>query len=111
MKARLATFAASWIGRLVMVAALIGAAWWIVSSLSGGKSARVEADLNGNRAGAAVESGADAANTTGDVADRAADIDGKVSDARSEIDRAETGDDIDAAGRDGLCDLSPDYCR
>lgn len=59
----------AWLTRPVMyligggVAAL--AIWWLVATLTGGKRAKVEANLNANVAGAAVESGKDAVNTVG----------------------------------------------
>ena len=59
----------TWLTRPIMY--LIGAvlfalaAWWLVSSLTGGKRAKVEAKLNSNVAGAVLESGRDAVNTVG----------------------------------------------
>lgn len=47
-----------------VVAAL--ALWWLVATLTGGKRAKVEAQLNSNIAGAALDSGRDAVNTVGD---------------------------------------------
>ena len=41
------------------------AAWWLVATLTGGKRAKVEATLNRNVAGAALESGKDAVGTVG----------------------------------------------
>lgn len=59
------------IGALV----LFGLVWWLVASLTGGKRARVEAELQGNRAEAGLESGRDAVDTVGEqgAAERAAD--------------------------------------
>ena len=58
-----------WLTRTVAYA--IGAAilalgaWWLVATLTGGKSAKVQAKLSGNVAGAALESGKDAVGTVG----------------------------------------------
>lgn len=40
-------------------------AWWLVVTLMGGKRAKVEAELNRNVAGAALDSGRDAVGTVG----------------------------------------------
>lgn len=44
---------------------LIGIGWWLVSTVIGGASAKTEARLARNAAGAAIESGRDAVNTIG----------------------------------------------
>ena len=49
------------IGAVVVALAI----WWLVSTVMGGKRAEVQAKLNGNIAGAALESGKDAVNTVG----------------------------------------------
>ena len=50
---------------LIGAVLILLAAWWLVATLTGGKRAKVEAKLNGNVAGAALESGKDAVNTVG----------------------------------------------
>ena len=52
----------TWLIGAVLIAL---AAWWLVATLTGGKRAKVEAELNSNIAGAALESGRDAVNTVG----------------------------------------------
>ena len=51
--------------RIGIGVALLLAAWWLVATLTGGKRAKVEATLNRNAAGAALESGKDAVGTVG----------------------------------------------
>ena len=59
----------TWLTRPVIyaIAAVVAALaiWWLVATLLGGKRAEVQAKLNGNIAGAALESGKDAVNTVG----------------------------------------------
>ena len=57
------------VGALIVVCL---AAWWLVATLTGGKSAKVQVKLSGNVAGAALESGKDAVGTVGAVGERAA---------------------------------------
>lgn len=52
----------AWLIGAVLIAL---AAWWLVATLTGGKRAKVEAKLNSNVAGAALDSGRDAVNTVG----------------------------------------------
>lgn len=62
----------AWVIGAVIIA---GVAWWLITSLMGGKSAKVEAELNRNQAGAALESGKDAVGVVGGVGDRASEAD------------------------------------
>lgn len=50
---------------LIGAVLIVLAAWWLIATLTGGKRAKVEARLNGNVAGAALESGRDAVGTLG----------------------------------------------
>ena len=52
----------AWLIGAVLIALAV---WWLVSAVFGGKRAKVEAKLNGNIAGAALESGKDAVNAVG----------------------------------------------
>lgn len=88
------------------VALIIG--WWLISSLTGGKSAKVQAELNGNVAGAALESGKDAVGAVGAAAQRASDSDQLTQENRDAIQKAEgasvaVSPAADAAGIDALC--------
>jgi hypothetical protein len=56
---------ARWIWCLIIIAVVIGASWWIVTSLIGGKVAKVEAKLGQAQTEAALESGADAVASVG----------------------------------------------
>lgn len=73
-------------------------------------SDRAKAELGENTTEAAQASGSDAVNAAGDSQAREGQIKRKVDDAKAKIDAAADGAAIDAAGRDGLCDASPDLC-
>lgn len=75
MPPSVAQFFASAIGRVVMVLVALALAWWIVHALTSGKGAKVEAELNQNRASAAIESGADAVGSVGAQGAREGEID------------------------------------
>jgi len=62
---RIAAFFATLAGRLVLVVLAILAAWWLVSALTGGSRAKIEAKLGKNQVEAATQSGSDAVNTVG----------------------------------------------
>ena len=101
-----------WLTRPVMYAigALVAAllVWWLIATLMGGKRAEVQAKLNSNIAGAALESGKDAVNTVGQTAGRADQSD-KLTKENSDAIHAAQGADakVDpatrAAGLVGLC--------
>lgn len=65
MQTRIAAFVGSLAGKVILALIALGAAWWLWSSLAGGKAARVEADLGREQTSAAIESGADAVDTVG----------------------------------------------
>lgn len=56
---------ARWVWLLIAIALAVAAAWWMVSSLMSGKSAKTEAKLSTNQAEAAFESGTDAVESVG----------------------------------------------
>ena len=56
---------ARWVWLAIATGLIIFAAWWIVTSLIGGKTAKTEARLSENQAEAAMESGTDAVETVG----------------------------------------------
>lgn len=58
-------FAARNLVRILIAVAVLIAVWWLVASLTSGKSAKVEARLGANQVEAATESGADAVETIG----------------------------------------------
>ncbi|WP_310530732.1 hypothetical protein [Novosphingobium sp.] len=95
---------------LAGIALAIAALFWITGALTGGKRAKVEAELNGNRADAAASSGADAVNTVGDRHAAETDIDRKVQDAQGNIISATDAAGADRAGRDGLCSVAAHFC-
>jgi len=71
-------------------------------------NAKVEAELNANRAGAAIESGADAAGTVGEVGTRASETDLITRENENAIRNAPGADApvdpaANAAGRSSLC--------
>jgi len=94
---------------IVLIVLLIVVFLFVRSLFVGGLE--TEAELSRNQADAAIASGQDAANTTGEVAEQAEETDRKVEDANEEIDRASGADGILDAFNDGLCELSPDYCE
>lgn len=101
---------ARWLWLLVAAAVLI-AAFSISGALSGDREAEVEARLNRNQGEAAVRSGADAVGTLGRAGAREDAIDQEVSNAQNRVRNAPDAGSADAAARDGLCRLSPDYCE
>lgn len=92
------------VGGLLLVVAL----WWVVSSLAGGKHAEVQAKLNANIAGAALDSGHDATNTVGQVGERQSQTDQLTKEDADAIKSALGADvklapPVHAAGIRGLC--------
>lgn len=90
-------------------ALLIGlAAWWLAATLTGGKRAKVEAQLNKNQAGAALESGKDAVSAVSGAADRSGEADRITQENRDAIQKAPgAGAPVDPVlrdtGRRSLC--------
>lgn len=74
--------------RIIIGIVLLIAVWWVASSLTGGKRAQVEANLNSNIAGANLESGEDAVQTVGQVQSSAEAIDVIVRENGTAIDVA-----------------------
>ena len=101
----------NWLAYIVAAAVFVLLMWALYSSLTSGNRAKVEAKLNRNVAGAAVESGRDAVNVTGNAATRENASDRKVQDDHAKIDAAPDAGSADAAGADSLCRLSPHLCR
>lgn len=104
----------AWSLGLAVVGVLITAALWAVGVIDLGGRKGTEAEIATGQADAALESGADAANTSADneVADAKTDKD--VENAQREIDAAMGRGDPAASGRaarGGLCDVDPDYCK
>lgn len=94
-------------GALVMLVICL-AAWWLVATLVGGKTAKVEARINQNQTAAAIASGSDAVETIGrQIA--AEDEDDVITKGNAdEIRNAQGADapvdpDVAGAGRRGLC--------
>ena len=56
---------ARWVWLAIAAVLIALAAWWIMASLMGGKTAKTEARLSENQAEAAFESGTDAVETVG----------------------------------------------
>lgn len=100
-----------WIIGAVGLVLLALAAWWLVATVTGGKSARVEAKLEAGRGDAMAESGADAVGTVGTRNTAEDETDHQVQEAQDAIDNAKDLGGADAAARSGLCQQSPDYCR
>ena len=96
--------------RIAIAVALVVATAALLSMCSGGKSARVKAELGENTTEAAIESGGDAVDTVGEAQAREDESGRKVKHAEDAIDRAPDAGAADAAARDGLCDVSADYC-
>ena len=94
------------LGLILFAAVLI---WW-TDALTRGKRAEAEARVTGNRAEAAAASASDAVNRVGAQASEEADSEGKVKDAQRNVDRAPDAAGADAAGRSGLCAISPALC-
>lgn len=94
--------------RLALVALALGAAWWLVASLIGGKSAETEARLGRNQADAAHASGGDAVDTVGKQGAAEAAADDLTRRNDDDIRNAEGADApvapaAAAAGMRGLC--------
>lgn len=86
---------------LIGAVLIIAAAWWLVATLTGGKSAKVERDLNRNQAGAALESGKDAVGAVGSAGERAAAGDQLTQENRNAIQNAPGADaPVDPGVRD-----------
>lgn len=86
---------------LIGAVLIIGAAWWLVATLTGGKRAKVEAELNRNQAGAALESGKDAVGAVGAAGERASETDQITQENRDDIQKAPgAGAPVDAGVRD-----------
>ena len=92
---------------IALVAVLIG---WAITAMFGGKSAKVEAELGKNRTGAAIESGADAVNSVGDVETKADAREQSAEQAKGKIRDAKDARAGDAAAREWLCKQSADLC-
>ena len=87
------------------------AAWWLVATVTGGKTAEVTAELEAGRGDAMAESGGDAGGTVGGRNAAERETDEQVRETQDAIDNADNLGGADAAARDGLCKQSPDYCR
>lgn len=74
-------------------------------------SFKAEARLGRNTTEAAIESGKDAVGTVGARNAAESNLDKEVGNATRNIENAPDGASADAAGRDGLCSVSPDLCR
>jgi len=90
--------------KLIIVVVLIWVAVFVYELMTAGDKTR--ARLGENQADAAIESGADAVGAVGRQADSDRGLDAKVQETGNAIDRAEDGAGVDAAGRDGLCDIA-----
>lgn len=91
---------------VALVLLLIGA--WLVNAVTGGKVARVLAELRGNQTEAALESGADAVGTVGAQGAAEDAVDAITEENEDAIRHAEGADApvapaADAAGRASLC--------
>lgn len=96
------------IGYIIAAIAAIWLLWQGYNLLTAGH--KTKARLGENQTEAAAESGSDAVNTLGDQNDSETETDGKVKGVQDAIDDARNPGDVDAAGRNGLCDISPDLC-
>jgi hypothetical protein len=96
--------------RLLLIALVIALIGWGVTALFGGKTAKVEADLGRERTGAAIQSGADAVNTVGDVEAESGERARSGEQVKGQIRDAKDARAGDVAARDWLCKQSPDLC-
>lgn len=94
---------ARWVWLAIATGVVIFAAWWIVTSLIGGKTAKTEARLSENQAEAAMESGTDAVETVGEQSKAEAARERSVAAMQKDVDDAETVSDAHAAGASWLC--------
>jgi hypothetical protein len=95
--------------RLLALVAALAFAWWLYSFVTA--SPKAEARLGKNTTEAAVQSGRDVVETVSGVADRERNLDKGTEDAARKIDEAPDAAGADAAGRERLCQISPDLCR
>ena len=86
---------------LALLIALVIAGLFIRNLLTG--TAKVEARLATEQAGAAIQSGQDAVSTVGQQSETEAARERSVSELQKDVDDAKTADDAHAAGADWLC--------
>ncbi len=86
---------------LVLLIALIWGFLFVRDLFTG--SAKVEAKIGTEQAGAAIASGQDATSTVGQQSETEAARGRSVADMKEDVDNAETGSDAHAAGAGWLC--------
>jgi hypothetical protein len=86
----------------VGIVCLLLAFLWL-RSCDQARSAKTQANLSKNQAGAAIESGHDAVETLGNASAREAESQQAVEETRREIDNASDVPGVVDAGRAGLC--------
>ncbi len=84
-------FATRTILLFVGIIALAVLALWVPSCLRDAKTAKKQAEVSQGQAGAAIDAGAEATNTLGNVADKAAATDAAVEAGQSEVRAAPDG--------------------
>lgn len=87
---------------VLVVVALIWAGAFVRSLIIGDNA--VKARLGTEQTDAALNSGRDAVNTAGNVANSADELDKQAGETKSEVDKAEDTHGAHSAGSSGLCD-------
>jgi hypothetical protein len=100
--------------RLLMIAvgvvAVLSAVLFVINTLVGGKRAQVEDKLDGGMAAAAQSNAADAVTVVQERATSEHTIERTVIHAQAVVQAATDTAGADAAGRNGLCQISPGFC-
>jgi hypothetical protein len=100
--------------RLLLIAAGVVAALaailFVVNTLTGGKRAQVEDKLDAGMAAAAQSNAADAVTVVQERATSEHTIERTVIHAQAAVQAATDTSGADAAGRNGLCQISPGFC-
>lgn len=94
----------------VVVVAAFSAILFIVNTLVGGKRAQVEDKLDAGMAAAAQSNAADAVTVVQERATSEHTIERTVIHAQAAVQAATDTSGADAAGRNGLCQISPGFC-
>lgn len=99
-----------WIFWALGVVLFAFAVWWLVGTVTGGKSDETRAHVEANRGEAMAGSAADAVGTVGERSAAEQETDEQIREVQDAIDNAKDLGGADAAARDGLCKQSADYC-
>lgn len=89
------------VGYIAAVIAALWAVWFVYDLLTAGD--KVKARLGENQTDAAIESGKDAVNTTGDQSTKETERDNSTKDMQNEVNKTDNPSDAHAVGAGWLC--------